>query len=60
MSGDKTTVARLYKNHGNINNPPINIHTLELKKINKRNPRSDQLRDSRELAWIHRLDTLIP
>ena len=39
---------------------PITIQILELIKINKKDPRSDPLRDSRELAWTHRLDTLIP
>ena len=59
-SGVNTTVARHYKNHGDITNPPITILILELIKIDKKNPRSDTLRDSRKLAWIHRLDTLIP
>ena len=38
----------------------MTIHILEYIKLPKDLPRSNSLRDSRELVWIHRLNTFIP
>ena len=40
--------------------PSMTIHILEYIRLPKDTPRSNSLRDQRELVWIHRLNTLIP
>ena len=51
-------------NHMSLHNrsvdPPINIHVLEYIKLSPEMSKSQSLRDSRELAWIANLHTLVP
>ena len=55
-----TTVATHFNSHNMTSNPEFNIHVLEDIKIPKSVPRSNMIRDTREISWIHRLNTLIP
>ena len=55
-----TTVARHFGGHKDHVDPNMTIHILEYIRLPKDLPRSNSLRDSRELVWIHRLNTLIP
>ena len=52
-----TTVARHFHNHSDQLDPKMTIHILEYIQLPKDVPRSDSLRDNRELVWIHRLNT---
>ena len=53
-----TTVARHFANHGKTYSPPITIHFLEYIKVSKDVPRSESLREKREISWINRLNPL--
>ena len=55
-----TTVARHFESHSDHLDPNMTIHILEYIRLPKDIPRSNSLRDNRELVWIHRLNTLIP
>ena len=56
-----TTVARHFGGHKDHIDPNMSIHILEYYiRLPKDLPRSNSLRDSSELLWIHRLNTLIP
>ena len=55
-----TTVARHFESHSDHLDPNMTIHILEYIRLPKDLPRSNSLRDNRELVWIHRLNTLIP
>ena len=55
-----TTVARHFGSHRDQLDVNMTIHILEYIRLPKDLPRSNLLRDTRELVWIHRLNTLIP
>ena len=55
-----TTVARHFESHSYHLDPNMTIHILEYIRLPKDIPRSNSLRDNRELVWICRLNTLIP
>ena len=55
-----TTVARHFGCHKDHIDPNMTIHIFEYIRLPKDLPRSNSLRDIRELVWIHRLNTLIP
>ena len=55
-----TTVARHFGCHKDHIDPSMTIHILEYIRLPRDLPRSNSLRDSREVVWIHRLNTLIP
>ena len=57
---NNTTAARHFHSHKDQLDPRMTIHILEYIKLPKDMPRSNSLRDKRELVWIHRLNTLIP
>ena len=57
---NNTTVARHFHSHNDQIDPKMIIHILEYIRLPKDVPRSNSLRDNRELVWIHRLNTLIP
>ena len=54
---NKTTVARHFYSHKDQLDPRMTIHILEYIRLPKDIPRSNSLRDNRELFWIHRLNT---
>ena len=55
-----TTVARHFESHSDHIDPNMTIYILEYIRLPKEIPRSNSLRNNRELVWIHRLNTLIP
>ena len=55
-----TTVVRHFGSHRDQLDPNMTIHILEYIRLPKVLPRSNSRRDTRELVWIHRLNTLIP
>ena len=55
-----TTVGRHFGCYKDYIDPNMTIHILEYIRLPRDLPRSHSLRDSRELVWIHRLNTLIP
>ena len=55
-----TIVARHFESHSDHSDPNMAIHIPEYIRLPKDLPRSNSLRDNRELVWIHRLNTLIP
>ena len=55
-----TTVARHFGSHNDQLDPNMTIHILEYIRLPKDLPRSSSLSDTRELVWIHKLNTLIP
>ena len=57
---NNTTVVRHFGSHKDHIDPNMTIHILEYIRLPRDLPRSNSLRDSRELVWIHRLNTLIP
>ena len=57
---NNTTVARHIDSHSDQLDPNMTIHLSEYIRLPKDVPRSNSLRDSRELVWMHRLNTLIP
>ena len=57
---NNTTVARHFHSHKDQLDPRMTIQILEYIRLPKDIPRSNLLRDNRELVWIHRLYTLIP
>ena len=57
---NNTAVARHFGSHKDHNDPNMTILILEYIRLPRDLPRSNSLRDSRELVWIHRLNTLIP
>ena len=57
---NNTTVARHFHSHSDQLDSNMTIHILEYIRLPKDVQRSNSLRDSRELVWIHRLNTLIP
>ena len=52
---NNTTVARHFYSHKDQLNAKLTIHILEYIRLPKDIPRSNSLRDNRELVWIHRL-----
>ena len=52
-----TTVARHFDSHIDHLDPNMTIDILEYIRLPKDVPRSNSLRDNRELVWIHRLNT---
>ena len=52
-------MARHFESHGDHLDSNMTIHILEYKRLPKDLPRSNSLRDYRELVWIHKLNTLI-
>ena len=57
---NNTTVAKHFHRHNDHLDPNMTIHILEHIRLPKDVPRSNPLRDNRQLVWIHRLNTLIP
>ena len=57
---NNTTMARHFGSHNDHLDSNMTIHTLEYIRLPKDILRSNSLRDSRELVWILRLNTLIP
>ena len=57
---NNTKVARHFHSHSDHLDPNMTIHILEYIRLPKDVPRSNSLRDNRELVWTHRLKTLIP
>ena len=57
---NNTTVVRHLGSHKDHIDPNMTIHILEYIRLPRDLPRSNSIRDSRELVWIHRLNTLIP
>ena len=55
-----TAVARHFHSHNDQLDAKMTIHILEYIKLPRDIPRSNSLRDKRELVLIHRLNTLIP
>ena len=53
----QTTVARQFESHSDHLDPNMTIHILEYIRLPKDLPRSNSLRDKRQLVWIHRLNT---
>ena len=56
---NNTTVERHFNSHQDQMDPRMTIHILEYIRLSKDIPRSNSLRDKRELFWIHRLNTLM-
>ena len=56
---NSTTVARHFHSHKDQLDPRMTLHILEYINLPKDIPRSNSLRNKRELVWIHRLNTLI-
>ena len=57
---NNTTVAIHFYSHSDKLDPNMTTHILEYIRLPKDVPRSNSLRDNRELVWINRLNTLIP
>ena len=57
---NNTTMARHFHSHIDHLDPSMTIHILEYIELPKDIPRSNSLQDKRDLAWIHKLNTLIP
>ena len=55
-----TTMATHFDSYNDHLDPNMTIHILKFIRFPKDVPRSNSLRDNRELVWIHRLNTLIP
>ena len=53
---NNTTVARHFGSHKDHIDPNMITHILEYIRLPRDLPRSNSLRDSRELVWIHRLN----
>ena len=59
MSKAQTTVVRHFASQNDPAEPMMTIHILEYIRTLKDGPRSNALRDKRELVWIHVLNTII-
>ena len=57
---NNSTVARQFHSHSDHLDPNMTIHILDYRRLPKDVPRTNSLRDNRELVWIQRLNTLIP
>ena len=46
--------------HDRSSDPPVTIHIIEYIRLPPETQKCQQLRDTRQLAWIANLNTLVP